>query len=207
VTADDYWSARTLLANSGLPVAAARLVPNGEPADSSGLRFPLVAKALGLNHKSDLGGVLLNIADETHLARAVDDLRTRLESPAIVIEEQAPVSDGVELIVGCRQDPAFGLLVMVGFGGIYAEILRDTAVALGPISAGDAEALIRGLRGSPLLLGARGRPVLDIPAASAFASQLSVLAASHPEISALEVNPLLVLPERVVALDARVTLG
>jgi hypothetical protein len=109
--------------------------------------------------------------------------------------------------VGCRQDPAFGPLVMVGLGGIYAEILRDTAVALGPISEEDAAALIRRLRGAPLLLGARGRPVLDISAAAAFASQLSLLAASHPEFAALEVNPLLVLPDRVVALDARITLG
>jgi acyl-CoA synthetase (NDP forming) len=207
VSADDYWSARSLLADAGLPVAVARLVADGEPAKSAGLRFPLVAKALGLNHKSDEGGVLLNIADEAHLARAVDSLRAQLAPPAIVIEEQAPVSEGIELIVGCRQDPAFGPLVMVGFGGIFAEILRDTAVALGPISEGDAEALIRGLRGAPLLLGARGRPILDIPAAAAIASQLSLLAASHPEIAALEVNPLLVLPDRVVALDARVMLG
>ncbi|MFN8664921.1 MAG: acetate--CoA ligase family protein [Thermomicrobiales bacterium] len=207
VTADDYWSARALLAGAGIPVAAARLIPAGEPAESAGLRYPLVAKALGLNHKSDAGGVLLNIANEAQLLQAVADLRARLAPPAIVIEEQAPVSQGIELIIGCRQDPAFGPLVMVGFGGIYAEILRDTAVALGPISEGDAETLIRGLRGSPLLLGARGRPVLDISAAAAVASKLSLLAASHPEIAALEINPLLVLPAGVVALDARVTLG
>jgi acyl-CoA synthetase (NDP forming) len=207
VTADDLWSARALLASAGIPVAAARLIPAGEPAERAGLRYPLVAKALGLNHKSDAGGVLLNIANEAQLLQAVADLRARLAPPAIVIEEQAPVSQGIELIIGCRQDPAFGPLVMVGFGGIYAEILRDTTVALGPISEGDAETLIRGLRGAPLLLGARGRPVLDIPAAAAVASKLSMLAASHPEIAALEINPLLVVPAGVVALDARVTLG
>jgi succinyl-CoA synthetase beta subunit len=204
---DDYWSARTLLADAGLPVAAARLIPDGEAVNVNGLRFPLVAKALGLNHKSDAGGVLLNIADEAHLARAVDDLRVRLAPPAVVIEEQAPVSDGIELIIGCRQDHAFGPLVMVGFGGIYAEILRDTAVALGPISQDDAETLIRSLRGTPLLSGARGRPVLDIAGAAAFTSRLSLLFARHPELAALEVNPLLVLPDGVVALDARMTLG
>ncbi len=207
MTTDDYWSARSLLADYGLPVTAACIFAGSEPVASAGLRYPLVAKALGLNHKSDAGGVLLNIADEVQLAQAANDLRARLAPPAIVIEEQAPVCDGVELIIGCRQDPAFGPLVMVGFGGIYAEILRDTAVALGPISQEDAAALIRSLRGAPLLLGARGRPVLDVAGAAAFASYLSLLAASHPEIAALEVNPLLVLPERVVALDARVTMG
>lgn len=207
VTASDYWSARSLLADAGLTVTAAHIIAGSEPVVSTGLRYPLVAKALGLNHKSDAGGVLLNITDEAQLAQAVADLRARLAPPAIVIEEQAPVSDGVELIIGCRQDPAFGSLVMVGFGGIYAEILRDTAVALGPISQADAEVLIRGLRGEPLLAGARGRPTLDIAGAAAFTARLSLLAASHPELAALEVNPLLVLPDRVVALDARVTLG
>jgi len=207
VTASDYWSARSLLADGGLPVAEARLLVGREPTASAGLRYPVVVKALGLNHKSDAGGVLLNIADEAHLARAVADLRARLAPPAIVVEEQAPVNQGIELIVGCRQDPAFGPLVMVGFGGIYAEILRDTAVALGPISEEDADALIRSLRGAGLLLGARGRPILDIAGAAAFTAALSLLAASHPEISGLEVNPLLVLPDRVLALDARVTVG
>lgn len=207
IDTSDYWSARSLLINAGLPVSAARLIPAGAAVAADGLHYPLVAKALGINHKSDVGGVRLNIANEAELARAVDDLHARLAPPAVVIEEQAPVHDGVELIVGCRQDPAFGPLVMVGFGGIYAEILRDTAVALGPISEEDAEALIRGLRGAPLLLGARGRPILDITAAAAFASQLSLLAARHPEVAALEVNPLLVLAERVVALDARITPG
>jgi acyl-CoA synthetase (NDP forming) len=207
VTATDYWSARTVLADAGLPVAAARLIPDGATVSTGGLRYPLVAKALGLNHKSDAGGVLLNITDEARLTAAVAELRARLAPPAIVIEEQAPVSDGVELIIGCRQDPAFGPLVMVGFGGIYAEILRDTAVALGPISQADAETLIRSLRGAALLSGARGRPLLDITGAAAFTARLSLLAASHPELSALEVNPLLVLPDGVVALDARLTPG
>lgn len=207
VVATDYWNARSLLTDYGLPVTAARIFAGDELVASDGLRYPLVVKALGLNHKSDAGGVLLNIRDEAQLVRAVADLRARLTPPAIVVEEQAPLSDGIEMIVGCRQDPAFGPLVMVGFGGIYAEILRDTAVALGPISQEVAARLIRSLRGAPLLSGARGRPVLDIAGAAAFAASFSLLAASHPELAALEVNPLLVLPERVVALDARLTLG
>ena len=207
VSTTDYWSARSFLADYGLPVTAARVFAGSEPVESAGLRYPLVAKALGLNHKSDAGGVVLDIADEAQLALAVADLRERLAPPAVVIEEQAPLSQGIELIIGCRQDPAFGPLVMVGFGGIYAEILRDTAVALGPISQEDAEALLRRLRGAPLLLGARGRRALDIAGAAAFTASLSLLAASHPELTALEINPLLVLPEQVVALDARMAVG
>jgi succinyl-CoA synthetase beta subunit len=150
--------------------------------------------------------VVLGVADDASLAAAVADLRARLAPPAIVIEEQAPMADGVELIVGCRHDPSFGPLLLVGFGGIYAEILNDTEIELGPVDAEAAAAMIRSLRGASLLLGARGRPPLALDGAAAFTAQLSALAAAHPEIAEIEVNPLLVLPERVVALDARVVL-
>jgi acetate---CoA ligase (ADP-forming) len=165
-----------------------------------------VVKALGLRHKSDVGGVILGIANDEALAAAMAGLRARLAPPAIVVEEQAPLADGVELIVGCRHDPSFGLLLLVGFGGIYAEILKDTAIALGPVDAEVVAAMIRSLRGAPLLSGARGHPALALKGAAAFAAQLSALAASQPEIAEVEVNPLLVLPDRVVALDARVVL-
>ena len=204
---DDYWSARTLLADAGLPVANARLVPPGTVPDAFGLTYPVVAKALGLPHKSDAGGVMLGIADAAALAAAVADLRARLAPPAIIVEEQAPLADGVELIVGCRHDPAFGLLLLVGIGGIYAEILNDTAVALGPVEIEVAAAMIRSLRGASVLSGARGRPPLDLEGAAGFVARFSALAAAHPEIAEVEVNPLLVLPGRVVALDARVVLA
>jgi acyl-CoA synthetase (NDP forming) len=207
VAGDDYWSARTMLEEAGLPVARARLVSAAEAPDASGLTYPVVAKALGLRHKSDEGGVVLGIADDESLVAAVADLRARLAPPAIVIEEQAPLTDGVELILGNRHDPSFGLLLLVGLGGIYAEILNDTAIALGPVDAEAAEGMIRSLRGAPLLLGARGRSPLALAGAAAFAARLSALAASHPEIAEVEINPLLVLPERVVALDARVVLA
>jgi acyl-CoA synthetase (NDP forming) len=206
ITADDYWSARTVLADAGLPVSEARLVLGDEAPDATGLRYPVVAKALGLLHKSDAGGVVLGIAGDAALAAAVADLRARLAPPAIVVEEQAPLVEGVELIVGCRHHPSFGPLLLVGFGGIYAEILQDTALALGPVDVGTAAELIGSLRGAALLHGARGRPSLDLDGAADFAARLSTLAAAHPEIAEIEVNPLLVLSDRVVALDARVAL-
>jgi acyl-CoA synthetase (NDP forming) len=207
VAADDYWSVRTLLADAGLPVAKAQLVPAAETPDTTGLTYPVVVKVLGLRHKSDAGGVILDIADARSLAGAIANLRMRLAPPAIVVEEQAPLAGGVELIVGCRNDPSFGPLLLVGFGGIYAEILNDTAVALGPVDARMAATMIRSLRGAPLLSGARNRPPLDLDGAAIFAARLSLLAAAHPEIAEIEVNPLLVLPERVIALDARVVLA
>ena len=113
----------------------------------------------------------------------------------------------MELIVGCRRDPAFGLMLVIGLGGISAEILRDTAVALGPVDALTAETLLLTLRGSSLLQGARGKRPLDLARAADFAARLSLLAAAHPELADVEVNPLLVLPDRVMALDARLALA
>ena len=115
----------------------------------------------------------------------------------------APLADGVELIAGTRWEPRLGPLVMVGLGGIHAETLRDVRVALAPVDAEGAEALLRSLRGAPLLLGARGRPALDVRACAEAVAALSRVAAAHPELAELEVNPLLALPEGALALDAR----
>jgi hypothetical protein len=116
----------------------------------------------------------------------------------------APVADGVELIAGIRRDPRFGPLVLVGLGGIYAEILDDVAVALAPVAVEEAERLLGSLRGAPLLEGARGRPALDVAAAAAAVAALSRAAAACPAVAELDVNPLLVLPDGCLALDARV---
>ena len=141
-------------------------MPAAEAPDTTGLTYPVVVKALGLRHKSDAGGVVLGICDDASLAAAVADMRVRLAPPAIVVEEEAARADGVELIVGCRHDPSFGPLLLVGFGGIYAEIFNDTAIALGPVDAGAAAEMIRSLRGAPLLRGARDRPPLDLDGAA-----------------------------------------
>jgi acyl-CoA synthetase (NDP forming) len=122
------------------------------------------------------------------------------------VEAMAPLDEGIELIAGSRRDPRFGPVTLVGMGGLYAEVLADAAVALAPVDEGRAAELIESLRGAPLLKGARGRRHLDIGAAAAATAALSRVAAEHPEIGELEVNPLLVLPERALALDARIVL-
>jgi hypothetical protein len=132
---------------------------------------------------------------------------TRLTPEGYAVERMADVGAGVELIVGCRRDPRFGPLLLVGLGGIYAELLRDVAVALAPVEPEGAESLLRSLRGAPLLLGVRGRPPLDVRAAGAAAAALSRFAAAHPEVAEVEVNPLLVTPDGALGLDARLVLG
>jgi acetate---CoA ligase (ADP-forming) len=201
-----YAEARDLLAAGGVRFAPARVVTSSDEAAAAAdeLGYPVVLKALGMLHKSDAGGVVLGLRDERALTRAVADLQQRLRPPRFSVERLAPVGDGVELLVGARWDRRFGPVVLVGLGGLYTEILTDVAVALAPVDAEGAERLLLSLRAAPLLQGARGRPRVDTAAAAEAIERLSHVAASHPEIAEIEVNPLLVTPNGALGLDARV---
>ncbi len=175
-------------------MAAARSVTTREEALAAAaeLGYPVALKAGELLHKSEAGGVMLGLGDENALAEAFEELTARLGAQVLSVERMAPVAEGVELIVGAKRDPRFGAVVLVGLGGVYAEILDDVAVALAPIDDRQAERLIRSLRGAPLLEGARGRPPLHIAAAAHAVAAVSRAAAACPQILELDVNPLLV---------------
>jgi acetate---CoA ligase (ADP-forming) len=206
IAGEGYSDARELLAAGGVPFAPARTVATPEEAAAAAdeLGYPVALKALGLLHKSDAGGVVLGLGDDTALRRAAADLGERLGSPALSVERMAPVGEGVELLVGARWDRRFGPVVLIGLGGLFTEVLSDVAVALAPVDAAKAERLLLSLRAAPLLRGARGRAPLDVAAAAAAVERLSHVAASHPEIAEIEVNPLLVATDGAVGLDARV---
>ena len=202
-----YFVARELLAVAGVPFARARQVTTAGEARAAAteLGYPVVLKALGLLHKSDAGGIALRIESPTLLDIAFEDMQRRLTPPGFSVEEMmgGPAA-GAELIVGCRHDPRFGPIVLVGFGGIYAEVLQDVAVALAPAGPGELEQLLLALHGSGVLTGTRGRPPLDVRAAAEVAATLSRVAALHPEIAEIEINPLLVREDGVIGLDARI---
>jgi hypothetical protein len=197
------------VAGAGIQLAEARPVHDEAEAVAAAeeIGYPVVLKALGLLHKSDAGGVALGLGDSEQVRSALAKMTTDLSPEGYVVErmESAPVS--AEVIVGCRRDPRFGPLVLVGLGGLYAEVLRDVAVALAPAEPDHLESLILSLRGASLLTGARGRPRLDVAGVALAAAALSRLAAERAEISEVEVNPLLVTPSGVIGLDARVALG
>jgi acetate---CoA ligase (ADP-forming) len=207
--ADGYAQARELLASGGVPFAAARTVASATEAAAAAdaLGYPVALKGLGLPHKSDAGGVILGLSDEEALRHAFAELQERLRPAACSVERMAPTADGVELLAGARWDARFGPVVLVGLGGLYTEVLRDVAVALAPLDAARAAELLQTLRAAPLLRGARGRPPVDVAAAADAIAALSRVAAAHPEIAELEVNPLLVTPEGALGLDARVVLA
>ena len=209
VSDSDYAAARALLAAGGVPFAPAQIVTADEEAVAAAQRvgYPVVLKALGLLHKSDAGGVVLGLRDEAALSAAVAGVRARLEPPALSVEHMAPIADGIELLIGARRDPRFGPVALAGLGGVYAEVLDDVAVALAPVGEDQAERMLRSLRAAALLRGARGRPPIDVRAAARALAALSRVAAAHPEIAEIEVNPLLALPDGALGLDARIVLA
>ncbi len=209
VEADGYFDSRELLSAGGIPFGAALPAASVDAARSvaAELGYPVVLKALGLLHKSDEGGVALGLADDDAVAAAAADMQERLSPEGYSVEKLVDTTGGVELIVGCLRDPRFGPVVLVGVGGVYAELLHDVRLALAPASADELEALILSLRGAGVLTGARGRTPVDVRAAAEAAAALSRVAAAHPEIAEIEINPLLVTQAGAVGLDARIVLA
>lgn len=208
------YSAKAALAAAGIAVLPEALATSADAAaaDAARLGFPVVLKIVSADiaHKTEIGGVELNLAD----AEAVRAAYARIISNAA---EKAPraridgvlvtpmAGKGVELIMGISRDPVFGPLAMVGLGGIYAEILQDVQVQTAPVSEEEALSMIRALRMFPILDGARGRPRADVAAAARTLARLSDFAVRHAEqVAEIDLNPVLVREEGagVVALDA-----
>lgn len=209
LTGKGYWASRRLLAAAGVRFPEAVDVRTREDLLSAAERitFPVVCKALGTEHKSDAGGVVVGIAGPEALLATWTDLHRRLRPESCSVEESVELSTAVELIVGARTDPAFGSVVMVGLGGVLAELLDDTVCALGPVTTREAGRMLTRLRGARLLDGYRGRPAVDVAAAAELISVFSHVAAEHPEIGELECNPVAVTPASAIALDSRLVLG
>ncbi len=204
-----YDAARALFAEAGVDFPAAVPVTDlaGFEAAVDTVGLPVVLKATGRLHKSEGGGVVVGLADRESARSAYLDLVERLAPPAVSVEAMADPDGGVEVIVGSVRDPKFGAVVMVGLGGIFTEVLGDTACAIAPVSAEAARMLLSGLQGAPVLHGTRGRPGVDLDALSELVARVSHLAAAHPELVELELNPVLARPSGVLALDARVVLS
>lgn len=206
---DSYWEARELFRSAGVKFPDAALVESAdEAAEAAGrIGYPVVLKAMGLLHKSDAGGVALGLKGEDELRAALESMQERLHPPAFCVEAMADLRDGAELIVGVQTDPRFGPVAMVGLGGIYTEVLKDVAFALAPVEPAAAREMLEGLRAAALLRGVRGRPPVDLDAAATAIAAVTAVAAQHPEISELEVNPLLATPSGAFGLDARIVLA
>ena len=163
------------------------------------LGFPLVVKTAAAGaHKTEAGGVALDLRDEEQVRTAVE----RIGAPVIV---QAYVSGGAELLAGAVQDPVFGPLVAFGPGGVLAELIGAAAFRLAPLDDVDAEELVHEGKAGRLVEGFRGAPRADAVALVDLVLRLSALAEDFPEVAELDLNPVMALPDRCVAVDARVS--
>ena len=205
--------AMDILSAYGIPTARGGLARTPEEAAQLAQRLgeKVVLKVVSseISHKSDVGGVLVGVESERVEEAAAMMLRqirrkflsARLEG--IFVQELLP--PGREVIVGMVRDPTFGPLVMFGLGGIHVEVLRDVAFSVAPLSPGEAEDLVHRIRGFPILKGVRGEPGVDVPRLVEVVERLGRLAADFKEIVELDINPLLCYPDKVVAVDLRLT--
>lgn len=201
------WDAPTafdLLADYGIPVARSRAAGDlaGALAAADAVGYPVALKTLGAAHKSDVGGVILNLADAAALQAAYLRMANVL-GPQVSVDAMAPA--GVEISVGVVRDANFGPLVIVAAGGTLVELLADRAVACPPVTRESATVLLRSLRTAPLLAGWRGAPPVDIDALADVVvgfSQLAIELGEH--IDAVEANPVIASPGGAVAVDALV---
>jgi acetate---CoA ligase (ADP-forming) len=204
------YEAKQALRGYGVPIPRSRLIAPGDAARAATeLGFPVVIKAASaaLEHKSEVGGVVLNVRSAAEAAAAAQ--RLSLLSPTLLVEEM--VTDGVaEVLVGMRVDPQFGLLLVLGAGGVLTELLRDSVTLLPPFTAAGITAALGRLRAAPLLAGFRGRPAADVPALVEMALACSRYALENLDrLAELDLNPVIVRPrgQGAVAVDALIRLA
>ena len=205
----DEARAGELLRDFGIPMIVANTFEGpGLPRELiSEIRYPVVLKtaAPGIAHKSDQGGVILDIEDEAALEHASNELCARLGSQLLVAPMET--AEGVEMILGIARDDQFGPSVVMGFGGVYAEVLRDTVMLLPPFGPAEAMRALGGLKMRGLLGAVRGRRALDVEAFCESASRLSLLAVELADcIAEVDINPVHLMVEGCTGLDALIVL-
>ncbi len=208
---------RPILAAYGLDLVAGGLAKDALEAAqiAEDLGFPVVVKVISpqVLHKSDFGGIALNLnsgyeveSAALKMAAEITEKMPEVKITGFLVEKMAP--KGLEVIIGMRRDPTFGPLMMFGLGGIYVELFKDVGFGVAPMTQQRARDMIEATKAGRLLRGFRGGPVYDLEGVVDAIGRLSQLAVDFPQISEVEINPLLVLPEGQGAkvLDARLIL-
>ncbi len=196
-----------LLAAAGVPTIASADVANADQAAraAADMGFPVALKAAGptIVHKSDVGGVRLGLRSEREVADAYASMAGTIGERMTGAVVQQMAARGVETIVGVVHHPLFGPLVMFGIGGTDTELRGDRAFRILPVTDVDAAELVRSLRAAPLFFGYRGAPPVAVSALESVLQRIARLASDVPDLAELDINPLIVSPEGVVAVDAR----
>jgi len=207
-----------ILANYSIPLAPWTQARSSQEAaaTATSLGFPVAMKVMGEEfiHKSDVGGVLLNLSNEdevkdgyNRLAAILQTAESKTKEKAILMQKM--VSEGYEVFVGAKQDPVFGPVILAGLGGIYVEVLGDVTLRVAPVSAAEAQKMLGEIRGSQLLKGVSGQPRGDLEALIHIVRRISQLVCDLPQIQELDLNPIKVLPkgQGCLVVDCRLILS
>jgi acyl-CoA synthetase (NDP forming) len=207
--------AKELLKQAGINVVETKLASSEDDAValSREFGFPVVLKIASPDvvHKSDAGGVKLNLKTSNQVAKAYEDIMKsmRQKYPKAKIQGvsvQKMAKPGVEVIIGMSKDAQFGPVIMFGLGGVWVEILKDVSFRIVPLERRDAREMIQEIKGRPLLEGYRGQEPVDIANLEELILKVSSFVEQHPEIKELDLNPVFAYKDGAVAVDARIIL-
>ena len=194
---------RELLTSAGIPMVAEQVSDDKDTlvrfAEQVG--YPVVAKVVGPVHKSDVGGVVLNIGSKEHLSFEFDRLMQIDGARAVMVQ---PMLSGTELFIGAKYEPRFGHVVLCGLGGIFVEVLKDISSGLAPLSYAEAFSMIHSLRGYRIISGTRGQQGVNEQRYAEIIVRLSTLLRFATEIKEIDINPLLASGDTITAVDARI---
>ena len=197
---------RDILSCAGIPLVPEMVSTSKEEltAFANEVGYPVVAKVVGPVHKSDVGGVALNIRTAEHLALEFDRMMQIPDATGVMVQKMLK---GTELFIGAKYEERFGHVVLCGLGGIFVEVLKDVSSGLAPLSYGEAYSMIHSLRGYKILKGTRGQQGINEQKYAEIIVRLSTLLRFATEIKEIDINPLLADENNVVAVDARILIG
>ena len=207
---------KQVLGEAGIPIAGAQLAASREEAVTAArqIGLPVVLKIVSpdISHKSDVGGVKLNLGSEEEVAAAFDEIvdaarRAQPGATVLGVSVQKMARPGVEVIMGMTKDPQFGPVLMFGLGGVFVEVLKDVAFRIVPLEPRDARQMIRDIQGFAVLEGFRGQEPADLAALEDMLMRLSAFVEEHPEIQELDLNPIFAYKDSALAVDARIVLS
>jgi len=208
--------AKEVLREAGVPATATTLAKSRAEAQAQaeGMGFPVVLKVVSpdITHKSDVGGVKLNLASRDAVGHAFDEImasakKAEPNARVLGVSVQQMAKPGTEVIVGMTTDPQFGPVMMFGLGGIMVEVLKDVSFRLVPLEPKDAGRMIDEIKGRPVLSGVRGQPAADIEALKSTILKVSEFVERHPEVRELDLNPVFAYADGAVAVDARIVVS
>ena len=207
------FESKELLKKAGIPIVATKLAKSADEAVilSRELGFPVALKinSVDVVHKSDAGGIKLNLNSGRAVSRAYNEIISAVKKKypdanvqGVSVQKMAP--PGTEVIIGMTRDAQFGPVIMFGLGGVLVELLKDVSFRVVPLDTKDAESMIKEVKGYPLLAGYRGRDAVSMSALTDIIVKLSQFVEKNPQIKELDLNPVLAYRDSALAVDARV---